>query len=72
MPIACWQLSSEGDEHDELDFEFLGNLAGQPYVVQTNVFTGGHGGREQRLRLWFDPTEDFHTYSISWNRQQIM
>ncbi|KAG8080292.1 hypothetical protein GUJ93_ZPchr0007g3277 [Zizania palustris] len=59
-------------ERDELDFEFLGNRTGQPYVIQTNVYRSGVGGREMRHSLWFDPTADFHTYSILWNPKQIV
>ncbi|KAM0039764.1 putative xyloglucan:xyloglucosyl transferase [Helianthus debilis subsp. tardiflorus] len=30
------------------------------------------GNREQRLNLLFDPTKDFHTYSILWNQCQVV
>jgi len=70
--IGTMQLSSTNSEHDEIDFEFLGNRTGQPYILQTNVFTGGKGDREQRIYLWFDPTREYHRYSVLWNMYQIV
>lgn len=69
---------SNGDmyekNHDELDFEFLGNIRGKDWRIQTNVYGNGstNVGREERYGLWFDPSEDFHQYSILWTDNQII
>ncbi|KAK1422904.1 hypothetical protein QVD17_18193 [Tagetes erecta] len=70
--VTAFYMSSEGPKHHEFDFEFLGNTTGEPYVVQTNVYVNGVGNREQRLNLWFDPTKDYHSYSILWNQRQVV
>jgi xyloglucan:xyloglucosyl transferase len=69
---------SNGDmyekNHDEIDFEFLGNIRGKDWRIQTNVYGNGSTniGREERYGLWFDPAEDFHQYSILWTDSHIM
>ncbi|CAN8320007.1 unnamed protein product [Cochlearia groenlandica] len=65
-------MSSQGSNHNEFDFEFLDNKTGEPYIVQTNVYVNGVGNREQRLNLWFDPTTEFHTYSILWSKRSVV
>lgn len=76
LNVDSYQLTSlannaPGGNHDELDFEFLGGN-GMPYTLQTNVFASDNGGREERVDLWFDPTESFHTYRILWNPYHIV
>ncbi|KAK6242459.1 Glycoside hydrolase family 16 - like 10 [Theobroma cacao] len=69
---------SNGDifekNHDEIDFEFLGNIRGKDWRIQTNVYGNGSTsvGREERYNLWFDPADDFHQYTILWTDSKII
>lgn len=60
--------------HDELDYEFLGNVRGSNWKVQTNVYGNGSTsrGREERYILPFDPTLEYHRYSILWTKNNII
>ncbi|KVH96374.1 probable xyloglucan endotransglucosylase/hydrolase protein 28 [Cynara cardunculus var. scolymus] len=69
---------SNGDtyekNHDEIDFEFLGNIRGKEWRIQTNIYGNGstNVGREERFGLWFDPSYDYHQYSILWTDDRII
>lgn len=69
---------SNGDlfekNHDEIDFEFLGNIRGKYWRIQTNIYGNGSTsiGREERYGLWFDPSEDFHQYGVLWTKNHII
>ncbi|TVU42047.1 hypothetical protein EJB05_08430, partial [Eragrostis curvula] len=69
---SFYLTSGEYPGHDEIDMEFMGNATGQPIVLSTNVWANGDGRKEQQFNLWFDPTADFHTYTIIWNDKFVM
>lgn len=70
--VTTLYLSSTGPKHCEFDFEFLGNQSGEPYLLHTNIFVDGVGGREQQIRLWFDATADYHYYNFQWNSEVVV
>jgi xyloglucan:xyloglucosyl transferase len=71
--ITTFYLTSDGPNHCEFDFEFLGNKTGEPFLVHTNVFVDGEGAREQEIFPdGFDPTADFHYYSFEWSADNVV
>lgn len=80
MQILLWTIpplsnvDSFPGTHDEIDFEFLGHEMRKEWTVQTNIYGNGDVtiGREERFHLWFDPTQDYHNYSIIWNSHHVV
>ncbi|KAI3469005.1 hypothetical protein Pfo_025668 [Paulownia fortunei] len=71
--LTTFYLTSAPDNqnpgnHFELDYEFAGTNG----TLLTNVFDNDTGHREQKFKLWFDPSKNFHTYEILWNSHQIV
>ncbi|CAN1228415.1 Xyloglucan endotransglucosylase/hydrolase 2 [Linum grandiflorum] len=61
---AAGVLSSQGPIHDEIDFEFLGNVSGQPYTLHTNVFLVDH----TPIRVF----RNLRKYGVPYPRKQPM
>ncbi|KAL6498841.1 hypothetical protein OROGR_028388 [Orobanche gracilis] len=59
--------------HDEINFEFLGHIDGQNWLLQTNFYgnESTNRGSEERYELWFDPSEDFHRYGVTWTNSRL-
>ncbi|WVZ57783.1 hypothetical protein U9M48_008125 [Paspalum notatum var. saurae] len=60
--------------HDEVDFELLGNRRGHEWRVQTNLYGNGSTsrGREERYLLPFDPTLRPHAYAVAWTPTAVI
>ncbi|KAK9132369.1 hypothetical protein Scep_011897 [Stephania cephalantha] len=78
--VTAYYLSSQGATHDEIDFEFLGNVSGQPYILHTNVFACTRQGcflvdnipiREfnnaEKLGVPYPKSQPMRIYSSLWN-----
>ncbi|VVB04960.1 unnamed protein product [Arabis nemorensis] len=69
--VTSFYIQSRSSRHDELCFQILGSI-GPPYLLNTNMFLYGEGDKDQRFRLWFDPTKEYHSYRLLWNPHQIV
>ncbi|KAK5843228.1 hypothetical protein PVK06_005677 [Gossypium arboreum] len=70
--VTAYYLSSKGSTWDEIDFEFLGNLSGDPYILHTNVFSvDGAPIREfknmESIGVPFPKNQPMRIYSSLWN-----
>jgi len=54
---------SDGQQHDEIDIEFLGKDTTR---IQFNYFVAGVGRHEKLVSLGFDAALTFHDYTIEW------
>ncbi|KAF2300130.1 hypothetical protein GH714_009326 [Hevea brasiliensis] len=50
--VTAYYLSSLGSAHDEIDFEFLGNLSGDPYILHTNESNCRRAGLTNEFYSW--------------------
>ncbi|KAI7750606.1 hypothetical protein M8C21_007859 [Ambrosia artemisiifolia] len=70
--VTAYYLSSKGSNWDEIDFEFLGNLSGDPYTLHTNVFSvDGTPIREfknaESIGVPFPKAQPMRIHSSLWN-----
>ncbi|GJT86494.1 probable xyloglucan endotransglucosylase/hydrolase protein 28 [Tanacetum coccineum] len=72
--VATFYLRNDEVKRDEIDLEFLGHIEGEEWSLQTNVYGNGsyNKGREERYSLPFDPSQNFHNYSILWDTNRII
>lgn len=59
---------SDGNQHDEIDIEFLGKDTTR---MQANYYTAGVGSHEVLIDLGFDASKDFHRYGFRWSPTSI-
>lgn len=56
------------EEHDEIDFEFIGK---KNNLLQVTYHRAGRQAKVVDINLPFNPSEDFHTYRFDWLPDQI-
>ena len=73
--VTAHYLSSQGPTHNEIEWSISSSLGTsvETHTLSTPMcFTQGKGNTEQQFNWWFDPTKDFHTYSILWNPRHVI
>ncbi|KAF2309297.1 hypothetical protein GH714_001540 [Hevea brasiliensis] len=69
--VTAYYLSSKGSTWDEIDYEFLGNLSGDPYILHTTFTVDGTPIREfknlESIGVPFPKNQPMRIYSSLWN-----
>ncbi|KAG5559729.1 hypothetical protein RHGRI_009293 [Rhododendron griersonianum] len=62
LDCALRRMITKGMIHHEIDFEFLGDVSGKLYTLQTNIYVYGAGKNEQSFYVDEIPIRQFKNF----------